>query len=77
MRVISSIAAGLLLAAIPAAAQVPPNAAATITATHWHGVGERIAGAAPPMRIFEMNLERVGDTSRPGDPVPTHRMGRG
>lgn len=37
----------------------------------WREIGERIAGEAPPMRIFEMNLKRVGDTSWPdGDPVP-------
>ena len=46
---------------------------ATITADHWREIGERIAGTAPPMQIFEMNLTRVGDTSWPaGDPVPAH-----
>jgi len=46
---------------------------ATIGNNHWREVGERIAGAGPPMQIFEMNLTRVGDTHWPaGDPVPTH-----
>ena len=46
---------------------------ATIGNNHWREVGERIAGAGPPMQIFEMNLIRVGDTHWPaGDPVPTH-----
>jgi hypothetical protein len=44
---------------------------ATITGNQWREIGERIAGEAPPMQIFEMNLTRVGDTSWPaGDPVP-------
>ena len=46
---------------------------ATITDNHWREVGERIAGTAPPMQIFEMNLERVGETNWPAaNPVPTH-----
>jgi len=46
---------------------------ATITGNNWREVGERIAGEAPPMQIFEMNLVRVGATSWPaGDPVPAH-----
>jgi hypothetical protein len=44
---------------------------ATIANGTWREVGERIAGDAPPTRIFEMNLKRVGDSSWPaGDPVP-------
>lgn len=44
---------------------------ATITKDHWRETGERIAGDAPPMQMFEMNLTRVGDTRWPaGDPVP-------
>lgn len=44
---------------------------ATIQNNHWREVGERIAGSAPPMQIFEMNLTRVGDTGWPAaDPVP-------
>ncbi len=57
--------------------QIPagPGAIIRYTATigngAWREVGERIAGDAPPMRIFEMNLKRVGDSSWPaGDPVP-------
>jgi hypothetical protein len=44
---------------------------ATIGNGAWREVGDRIVGAAPPMRIFEMNLKRVGDTGWPAaDPVP-------
>ena len=36
-----------------------------------HEVGERIAGSAPPLKIFEMTLKRIGDTAWPaGDAVP-------
>ena len=44
---------------------------ATIRNGTWREVGERIAGTAAPVRIFEMNLKRVGDSRWPaGDPVP-------
>jgi hypothetical protein len=57
--------------------QVPagPGAIVRYTATigggAWREVGERIADGGAPMKIFEMNLKRVGDTGWPdGDPVP-------
>ena len=44
---------------------------ATIENGTFHEIGERISGNAPPMRVFEMILQRVGDTDWPaGDPVP-------
>jgi hypothetical protein len=44
---------------------------ATIRDGAWREVGERIAGEAPPVQIFEMNLRRVGDTDWPTTtPVP-------
>ncbi|HEX8625539.1 MAG TPA: DUF1579 domain-containing protein [Allosphingosinicella sp.] len=44
---------------------------ATIRNGAWREVGERIAGTAAPVQIFEMNLKRVGDSRWPaGDPVP-------
>lgn len=44
---------------------------ATIRNGTWREVGERIAGTAAPVQIFEMNLKRVGDSRWPaGDPVP-------
>jgi hypothetical protein len=44
---------------------------ATIGNGTWREVGERIAGTAKPVRIFEMNLKRIGDSRWPaGDPVP-------
>ncbi|HYI49338.1 MAG TPA: DUF1579 domain-containing protein [Allosphingosinicella sp.] len=52
--------------------EIPAGPGATIryTATIRDGtlreVGYRIAGDAPPVQIFEMNLRRVGDTDWPG-----------
>jgi hypothetical protein len=44
---------------------------ATIADGHLREIGERIAGAAPPLQIFEMNLTRIGDTDWPAaSPVP-------
>ena len=44
---------------------------ATIRNGAWREVGERIAGNAAPVQIFEMNLRRVGNTDWPGaGPVP-------
>jgi hypothetical protein len=44
---------------------------ATIAGGKWREVGDRIVGTGAPMRIFEMNLERIGDTGWPAaDPVP-------
>ncbi len=44
---------------------------ATIRDGAWREIGERIAGDAPPVQIFEMSLRRVGDTAWPAaDPVP-------
>jgi hypothetical protein len=38
---------------------------ATIDGKTWKEVGEYIAEGQPPMKTFEMNLERVGDTDWP------------
>jgi hypothetical protein len=44
---------------------------ATIGNGTWREVGDRIAGTAAPVRIFEMNLKRAGDSRWPaGDAVP-------
>ncbi|HVV87846.1 MAG TPA: hypothetical protein VHE35_32625 [Kofleriaceae bacterium] len=40
---------------------------ATVTAKHWREVGEYMAPGAPPVQTFEMNLDRVGDTTWPLD----------
>lgn len=57
--------------------EIPAGPSATIryTAAIRDGalreIGERIAGEAPPLQIFEMNLRRIGDSAWPaGDPVP-------
>ena len=38
---------------------------ATIRDNHLHEVGDRIAGGAEPVRVFEMVLERIGDSTWP------------
>ena len=38
---------------------------ATIGNGAWREIGERVAGEAAPVQIFEMNLKRVGDTDWP------------
>jgi len=40
---------------------------ATIKNGTWREVGDRIAPGKDPVRFFEMNLKRVGDTKWPGD----------
>lgn len=57
--------------------EVPAGPGATIryTATigkgAWREVGYRVAGSAPPVQVFEMNLVRVGNTDWPaGGAVP-------
>ena len=42
---------------------------ATITNNTWREVGDRIVPGKDPVRFFEMNLKRVGDTKWPGDGV--------
>jgi hypothetical protein len=56
--------------------QIPagPNAIVRFTATfqggNWHEIGEHVAEGAPPVKVFEMRLKRLGDTAWPGgDPV--------
>ena len=44
---------------------------ATINGDSFREVGHRVAGEAPPVQIFEMNLRRIGPTDWPtGAPVP-------
>ena len=44
---------------------------ATIKDGTWHEVGDRLSEGAAPLRIFEMKLERIGDTDWPaGGAVP-------
>lgn len=38
---------------------------ATISKTAWREVGDRIATGKDPVRFFEMNLKRIGDTDWP------------
>jgi hypothetical protein len=40
---------------------------ATIRNNTWLEVGDRVAPGKDPVRFFEMNLKRVGDTKWPGD----------
>lgn len=38
---------------------------AVVTDSTWREVGDRIAAGAEPVRFFEMNLKRIGDTTWP------------
>jgi hypothetical protein len=38
---------------------------AVIKDSTWHEVGDRIMAGKDPVRFFEMNLRRVGDTDWP------------
>ncbi len=39
----------------------------TIKGGTWHEVGDRITPGKDPIRFFEMNLKRIGDTTWPAD----------
>ncbi len=44
---------------------------ATVKDGTWNEVGERILPGKAPIRFYEMNLKRLGDTTWPAaDPVP-------
>lgn len=44
---------------------------ATVKDGVWHEVGDRVMPGSPPVRIFDMTLKRLGDTTWPaGDAVP-------
>lgn len=56
---------------IPAGPGAIVRFTATIQGGNWHEIGERVAEGAPPMKIFEMRLTRLGDTKWPAaDAVP-------
>jgi len=50
---------------VPAGPDATIRYTATIGADSWLEVGERIAGDAPPVRITELNLRRIGDADWP------------
>lgn len=55
---------------IPAGPEATIQFTATVTGTHWREVGDYVVAGQPPIRTFEMNLDRVGDTDWPlGAPV--------
>ena len=55
---------------IPAGPQMAIRYTAVVKDGHFDEVGDRVLAGQPPMRIFEMHLKRVGDTSWPaGDAV--------
>ena len=56
---------------IPAGPGAVIRYVATIKDGTLREVGDRVVADRPPLRIFEMELKRVGDSSWPaGDPVP-------
>jgi hypothetical protein len=63
---------------IPAGPDAVIRYTATVKADHWREVGEYIAQGRQPMPVFEMNLDRVGDTDWPlTNPIsPTHTSSR-
>jgi hypothetical protein len=50
---------------IPAGPGAVVRFTATVTTDTWREVGEYIRDGAPPIKNFEMNLRRVGDTDWP------------
>lgn len=46
---------------------------ATLVDGHWHEIGERIVPGQPPVRFFEMTLDRVGHTDWPAAGGPAAR----
>ena len=63
---------------IPAGPSITIRYTATITDSTWLEVGDRVVPGRPLMRIFEMNLKRVGSTtwpaSNPVSPSDTARV---
>jgi len=56
---------------VPAGPEAVMRYTATVEGTKWREVGDYVAPGAEPRRMFEMNLERIGDTAWPAaDPVP-------
>jgi hypothetical protein len=60
----------------PAGPHAVTRFTATITATTWREVGEFVAEGGAPKQIFEMNLERVGDTDWPLGTPASPSLGR-
>lgn len=55
---------------VPAGPDAVMRFTATVKDNHWREVGEYVAPGKPPMKSFEMNLDRVGETDWPlGSPV--------
>jgi hypothetical protein len=55
---------------IPAGPQMTIRYTAVVKGGDFYEVGDRVVPGQPPLRIFEMRLKRVGDTSWPaGDAV--------
>jgi hypothetical protein len=50
---------------VPAGPGATIRYTATLSGGVWNETGDYVAGSAPPRRIFEMNLKRVGDTDWP------------
>jgi hypothetical protein len=56
---------------VPAGPAAVIRFTATVTGDRWREVGEYVTEGRPPVKTFEMNLQRVGDTEWPAaDPVP-------
>ena len=59
---------------VPAGRDAVMKFTATVTGNHWREVGEYVAAGQPPVKSFEMNLDRTGETDWPlGTPVTAKR----
>lgn len=56
---------------VPAGPEAVIRFTATVSGDTWREIGEYVAGDRPPVKTFEMNLTKVGDTDWPAaHPVP-------
>ena len=61
---------------VPAGTGAVIRYTATVQDAHWREVGEYVAEGRPPMPVFEMNLQRIGDTDWPlANPVSPDTVG--
>ncbi|HEX8240901.1 MAG TPA: DUF1579 domain-containing protein [Allosphingosinicella sp.] len=49
----------------PAGPGAVVNYTATVKGADWREVGERVANGGPPVKVFEMNVHRIGPTKWP------------
>jgi hypothetical protein len=50
---------------VPAGPEAVMRFTATVDGDHWREVGDYVAAGGTPVRTFEMNLQRIGETDWP------------